>query len=78
MTKFEDILKPGGSYEILMSDGTNLTILGTAKAQVALEKADDAAQVLHLSTIVSSGRRKGERSKTAVPYHAITRVLIGG
>ena len=75
--KLADIVKPGGQYEIHLTDGSVLMLVGP-KASVQLDHADDTQELLHLSTVVMSGRLKGTKAKTVVPYTAIVKVLVSG
>jgi len=75
--KLAAIVKPGGQYEIHLTDGSILMLVG-AKASVQLDHADDDQQLLHLAAVVTSGRLKGTKAKTVVPYSAIVKVLVSG
>ena len=76
MIKLADIIKPGGSYEIHLINGQVLMLVGP-RAQVSLDHADDERQLLHLAAVVTSGRNKGSKSKTIIPYGAILKVIVG-
>ena len=75
--KLASILKAGGQYEIHLTNGQVLMLVG-AKASVQLDHADDDQQLVHLSALVTSGRLKGSKAKTVVPYSAILKVLVSG
>ena len=76
MMKLAGSVKPGSPYEILLVDGSSLLVLPAgSKASVTIEKADDAEQVLHLYSLVSSGRHKGEKARTLIPYSAILKII---
>ena len=73
--KLADIVKPGGAYEIHLTNGTVLMLVG-AKASVLLDHADDDQQLLHVAAVITAGRRKGEKAKTVIPYGAILKVVV--
>jgi hypothetical protein len=76
MTKLAGVVRPGSPYEIFLTDGSSLLVLPAgAKASVTIEKADDVEQVLYLQSLVSSGRHKGEKARTLVPYSAIVKII---
>ena len=76
MTKLAGVVKAGQSYEIDLITGAALLILpATAKGSVLLEKVDDNEQLLYLQTVVPTGRNKGVKARTLIPYSAIVKII---
>lgn len=73
--KLSNVLQPGGKYEIHLSDGTKLILAGPG-GSVQIEKVGDDEQVLHLQTVVTGGRYKGQKARTIIPYVSIAKILI--
>lgn len=73
--KLADHLKPGVAAEIQTIHGQTILLGGGSEAH-RLEQVDDDEQVLHLLTILTSGRLKGRKARLILPYAAIAGISM--
>lgn len=75
--KLSDHLEKSTVAEFELTDGTVISI-NVPEATHRLEYLDDEAAQLGFITLVTTGRRKGQKALRIVPYHAVHSVTIVG